>query len=111
MRLDGKVAVVTGATSGVGRSIALALAREGAALALIGRRAGLLRAVARECSELVAKAIPYEIDLLKDNEVRHLKQKVVREFGGVDILIHSAGVIMRANVAAASLSDFDRQYR
>jgi NAD(P)-dependent dehydrogenase (short-subunit alcohol dehydrogenase family) len=111
MRLDGKVAVVTGATSGVGRSIALALAREGAALALIGRRAGLLRAVARECSELVAKAIPYEIDLLKDNEVRHLKQKVVREFGGVDILIHSAGVILRANVAAASLSDFDRQYR
>lgn len=95
----------------MGRSIALALASEGAAVALIGRRAVVLRAVARECSGLAAKAVPYEVDLLKDNEVRDLKRKVVREFGGVDILIHSAGVIVRANVAAASLSDFDRQYQ
>ena len=111
MRLSGKVAVVTGATSGVGRSIALALAAEGVALGLIGRRAEVLRAVARECSALGAKAILYKVDLLKDREVRSLKQQVIREFGGVDILIHSAGVIMRANVASASLSDFDWQYQ
>jgi short-subunit dehydrogenase len=111
MRLRGNVAVVTGATSGVGRSIALALAGQGVGLALIGRRAGLLREVARECSGLGVKAIPYKVDLLKDKEVRHMKLEIIRDFGGVDVLIHSAGIITRANVAAASVSDFDRQYR
>lgn len=111
MRLQGKVAVVTGATSGVGRSIALALAAEGASLALIGRRAALLRTAAHECSNSGARTVPYKVDLLKDNEVRSLKQQIVRDFGGVDILIHSAGVIARASVAAASLTEFDRQYR
>jgi NADP-dependent 3-hydroxy acid dehydrogenase YdfG len=111
MRLQGKVAVVTGATSGVGRSIALVLAREGVGVALIGRRAGVLRAVARECMALGAKAIPYKVDLIKDKEVRRLKEQVILDFEGVDILVHSAGVFERANVAAASLSDFDRQYQ
>jgi NADP-dependent 3-hydroxy acid dehydrogenase YdfG len=111
MRLRGKVAVVTGATGGVGRSIALALAGEGAGVALLGRRVGFLRFVARECVRSGAKAIPYAVDLIKDREVRHLRQKVIRDFGGVDILVHSAGVITRSDVAAASLSDFDRQYQ
>jgi len=111
MRLRGKIAVVTGATSGVGRSIALALAGEGVGVALLGRRAGILRVVARECAASGAKAIPYTVDLLKDSEFRQLKQKIIRDFGGVDILVHSAGVIARSDVAAASLSDFDRQYR
>jgi short-subunit dehydrogenase len=111
MRLRGKIAVVTGATGGVGRSIALALAGEGVDVALLGRRTGFLRAVARECAAAGAKAIPYTIDLLKDRGVHSLKQKVIRDFGGVDILIHSAGVIVRSDIAAASLSDFDRQYR
>lgn len=111
MRLQGKVAVVTGATSGVGRSIALALAGEGAGVALLGRRAGLLRVVARECMASGSKAIPYRVDLIKEREVRQLKLKVIRDFGGVDILVHSAGVFERGNIAAASLSDFDRQYQ
>jgi NADP-dependent 3-hydroxy acid dehydrogenase YdfG len=111
MRLRGKIAVITGATSGVGRSIALALAGEGVGVALLGRRAGILRVVARECAASGAKTIPYTVDLLKDREVRQLKQKIIRDFGGVDILVHSAGVIARSDVAAASLSDFDRQYR
>jgi len=111
MRLQGKSAVVTGATSGVGRSIAVALAREGVGVALLGRRAGVLRAVARECAAAGAPAVPYTIDLLKDKQIRDLKQKIIRDFGDVDVLVHSAGIIVRANVAAASVSDFDRQYR
>lgn len=111
MSLRGKIAVVTGATSGVGRSIALALAGEGAGVALLGRRAGFLREIARECAASGARVIPYTVDLLKDREVRPLKQKVIRDFGGADILIHSAGIIMRSDFATASLSDFDRQYR
>ncbi len=111
MRLQGKTAVVTGATSGVGRSIAFALAREGVQVALLGRKAGTLRVVARQCTVPGAKAIPYTIDLLKDNEVRDVKRRIMRDFGGVDILVHSAGVIIRSEMAAASLADFDWQYR
>jgi len=111
MRLQGKTAVVTGATSGVGRSIAVALARKGVGVALLGRRAGVLRAVARECAASGSPAVPYAMDLLKDTEIRDLKQKIIRDFGGVDILIHSAGVITRSEIATASLADFDRQYR
>lgn len=111
MRLQGKTAVVTGATGGVGRSIAVALAREGVGVALLGRRAGLLRAVARECEAAGSRAVPYTIDLLRDKEIRDLKPGISRDFGGVDILVHSAGIIVRANLAAASLSDFDRQYQ
>lgn len=111
MQLRGTVAVVTGATSGVGRSIALALAEEGVGLALIGRRSGLLRAAARECSKSGAKVVAYRADLLKDTDIRSLKQDVIRDFGGMDILIHSAGIIVPAKLATASLSDFDRQYQ
>jgi short-subunit dehydrogenase len=111
MRLRGKTAVITGATSGVGRSIAVALAREGVQVAMLGRRAGILNDVARECAPSGSKVVPYTIDLLKDTEIRDLKRKIIRDFGGVDILVHSAGVIVRSNLAVASLSDFDRQYR
>ena len=103
--------IITGASSGVGLSIALALAEEGAGLALLGRRIGFLRVAARECSASGAKATPYKVDLLNDKEVRRLKDEILHDFGGVDILIHSAGVISRAHLTAASLSDFDRQYR
>lgn len=111
MRLSGKVAVITGASSGVGQSIALALANEGADVVLLGRRSGLLRVLARECSKSGGRAIPYKVDLLKDSGVRQVTGKILRDFGVVDILVHSAGVISRAHLTAASLSDFDRQYR
>ncbi|HEV2318743.1 MAG TPA: SDR family NAD(P)-dependent oxidoreductase [Verrucomicrobiae bacterium] len=111
MPLQGKVAVVTGATSGVGQSIALALAENGAHVALIGRRSACLSAVSRQCSRLGVTAIPYKVDLLQPSKVHRLKKNILRDFGGVDILIHSAGIIVQANLAAASLSDFDRQYQ
>ena len=71
----------------------------------------MLRVVARECAASGVKAIPYTIDLLKDRGVHALKQEIIQDFGGVDILIHSAGVIVRSGIGSASLSDFDRQYR
>ena len=61
-----KVAVVTGASSGVGRSIALALAAEGVDLALLGRKMSLLDAVKRECCEHGVKAESYGVDLLAE---------------------------------------------
>ncbi len=111
MRLQGKTAVVTGATGGVGGSIAVALARAGVGVALLGRRAGILRIVAGECAASGVRANVYQVDLLLDKEVRRVTQKIIRDFGGVDILVHSAGVFARSEIIRASLADFDRLYR
>jgi NADP-dependent 3-hydroxy acid dehydrogenase YdfG len=110
-RLRKKVAVVTGASSGVGRSIALALAEEGVDLALLGRNSSLLGAVANRCEQSGSKAVCYRVDLLNESEIYEVKDQITRSFDGVDILVHSAGVIALSNVATASLSDFDFQHR
>ncbi|MGH9970457.1 MAG: SDR family oxidoreductase [Pyrinomonadaceae bacterium] len=106
-----KLAVVTGASSGVGRSIALALAEAGADVALLGRRITLLRAVAKKCIESGSRAACYKVDLLNERKVYELKKQVTKTLGEVDILVHSAGVIARANVATASSKEFDWQYQ
>jgi short-subunit dehydrogenase len=109
--LSQKVAVVTGASSGVGRSIAIALAREGADLALVGRRLRLLRAVATTCEQLGSRAVCCKADLVDDSQIKKARNEVMKTFGGVDILIHSAGVIARSTFAKAAPKDLDRQYR
>jgi short-subunit dehydrogenase len=109
--LSGKVAVVTGASSGVGKSIALALAEQGANVALLGRRIGLLRSVAKKCVEAGSKVAVHKIDLLCEQEFKELKKSLIKTFGGVDTLVHSAGVIARSNVTEASAKEFDWQYR
>jgi NADP-dependent 3-hydroxy acid dehydrogenase YdfG len=109
-RLFKKVAVVTGASSGVGRSIALALAEEGADVALLGRKLSLLRAVAGKCSQSGSRAVCYKVDLLRETAIPKVTAQITKTFGGVDILIHSAGAIARSNVDVASLADLDWQY-
>lgn len=109
--LSKKVAVVTGASSGVGRSIAFALTEAGADLAVLGRRITLLRAVAKKCSESGSRVVCYKVDLLNERQIHQLKKQVTKTFGGVDILVHSAGVIARSNVATASPKEFDWQYQ
>jgi NADP-dependent 3-hydroxy acid dehydrogenase YdfG len=110
-RLHKKVAVVTGASSGVGRSIALALAAEGADVALLGRKMSLLRGVAGKCNQTGSRAVCYKVDLLRAATILEATARITKAFGGVDILIHSAGAISRSNVDAASLADLDWQYQ
>lgn len=110
-RLRDKVAVVTGASSGVGRSIALTLAAEGADVALLGRSMSLLRGVAKKCAESGSRAICCRLDLLDETQIHKVKKQVARKFGGVDILVHSAGVIELSSFATASSVDFDVQQR
>ena len=103
--------MVTGASSGVGRSIALALAEQGADIVLVGRRLRFLRAVAEKCIASGSRAACYQVDLLNEDEINKLKKQVTKRFGGVNILVHSAGVIARSTVATASSKDFDWQYQ
>jgi NAD(P)-dependent dehydrogenase (short-subunit alcohol dehydrogenase family) len=111
-RLEGQVALITGATSGVGRAIALALAREGVHLVLVGRRADALSALSKETAERGASVVrAHQADLTDDGQVRDLTRQLESEFDRLDLLIHGAGIIEVGPVATSPVEQFDRQYR
>jgi NAD(P)-dependent dehydrogenase (short-subunit alcohol dehydrogenase family) len=107
--LADSVAVVTGASSGIGRAIAIELARRGAKLCAIGRNP-LSLAETIAAAEPSAKAVPYQTDLTGEDSIPRLVGWLEREFGQVDVLVHSAGVIHHDPVETASAENFDLQY-
>jgi len=109
--LEGQVALVTGASSGIGEGIAGALGTCGVRLGLVGRRLEALRLVSRDIGSASPCVKSYAIDLSDEAAVRVLTQNVQQDFGGVDILIHCAGVFVRERIDATSAAAFDHQYR
>jgi NAD(P)-dependent dehydrogenase (short-subunit alcohol dehydrogenase family) len=106
--LAGRVAVVTGASSGVGRAIALALAQEGADVLAVGRNSeGLAHTVAGARSAAVSTFVA---DLTIERDLKTLEQHVKETSGKLDILIHSAGVLYRDKLQDADIADLDAQY-
>ncbi len=89
--LTGKVAVVTGASSGLGVQMAKALARQGADIAILARRTDKLKAVAKEITALGVRCLPVKCDVTKSDEIAAAVQSVVKEYGRIDILINNAG--------------------
>jgi NAD(P)-dependent dehydrogenase (short-subunit alcohol dehydrogenase family) len=92
MRLTGKAAIVTGAGRGIGRAIALALAREGCAVTLASRTRVELEAVADEVVGLGARSLPFTADVSAEAEAARLVEETLRAFGRVDILVNNAGI-------------------
>jgi NAD(P)-dependent dehydrogenase (short-subunit alcohol dehydrogenase family) len=90
--ITSKVAVVTGAGTGIGRAAALALAGDGYALALAGRRPGPLEAVAAEVRKAGARALAVAADVSDEEAVTALFQRVADEFGRIDLLFNNAGI-------------------
>ena len=90
--LTGKVALVTGASSGIGRASALALARQGAKVALAARRVEKLEALASEIKAAGGEAIAIPTDVLKQEDVKNAVEKTVATYGRLDILLNNAGV-------------------
>lgn len=89
--LKGTCVVVTGASSGIGRATALALAREGASVVLAARRVDVLKDVAAECETLGGRAIAVGTDVTDAAAVMHLADQAVQTFGGIDVWINNAG--------------------
>ena len=103
--------VVTGATSGIGRSLALALAARGAVVWAVGRSAERLEALASDAEGGPGRVAPVVADLALDEDVHELSRRVLAEGGGVDVLIHSAGAIVLGGFASVPASDLDNLYR
>jgi 3-oxoacyl-[acyl-carrier protein] reductase len=92
-RLDGRIAIVTGAAKGMGREICLALAREGAHLALAARDRGPLDALAGDVEALARRAVVVPTDVTDEGAVRRLVERTREALGGrIDILVNAAGV-------------------
>lgn len=106
----GQVAVVTGASGGVGRALALALATGGAAVGLVGRKLQALAGLAGEVDRAGGRAFVFEVDLAAEGTVEALADALRRDPGRLDILVHSAGVYVRGRVADTTAAVLDAQY-
>jgi short-subunit dehydrogenase len=95
----------------VGKAIALSLAASGANVALVGRTLAKLEEVAVGIPNKPARVGTYRVDLGADDQIMSFCRKVLDDFGQVDILVHSAGVIALGSVEGASVAEFDSQYR
>jgi NADP-dependent 3-hydroxy acid dehydrogenase YdfG len=110
--LEGRIALVTGASGGVGGAIATALGRCGARLILVGRNERRLGQAAERA--VMAGAPPVEsfaIDMTDDERLEDLSESLRDRFGALDILVHCAGVYERGKIGDAAVAHFDRQYR
>lgn len=91
-KLQDRVAVVTGGTSGIGEASAKAFAKEGANVAVVGRNEENGQKIVKEITETNGKAIFVKMDVTKEKDVKNGIQKIVDTFGTIDILLNSAGI-------------------
>src|SRR5688572_2307149 len=111
MKLANQIALVTGASSGIGKAIAVALAHEGVTLALTGRKRSTLQAVVDEMAPPGSLHRIYEMDLTKDDDVIATRDRLKSDHGQINLVIHSAGMISMGNAQRAGIEDLDKQYR
>jgi len=109
--LKNQIAIITGASSGIGKAVTLGLAAEGVKTCLLGRKLETLEFVAKLARKFTPQPLCYQVDLTADKEVRKIADLIQRDIGHVDILVHSAGVIFFGRLESATIEDFDRQYR
>ena len=105
-RLQDKVAVITGASAGIGQACARTLMREGASLVVTARRRDRLEQLAAEAKQLGVKAVTVVGDACQEQTARRTSEEAVREFGRIDILINNAGVGNYKNLVDTSTEEY-----
>jgi NAD(P)-dependent dehydrogenase (short-subunit alcohol dehydrogenase family) len=108
MRLKHKVALITGAGSGIGRAIALAFAREGAQVALVGRREDRLGSVVREIGSGHALALPGDITGARIAQAA--VARTVKRFGGLNVLVNNAGLLIPGTAESHTEEEWDQTF-
>ncbi|PYT91798.1 MAG: hypothetical protein DMG36_17055 [Acidobacteria bacterium] len=107
-RLSGKVALITGGGTGIGRAIALAFARDGASVAVAGRRLDKLKAVAREIDQQGGAALALECDVTRAKDAERVVRETAKKFGTLNVLVNNAGTLSVSTVDSISDEDWDR---
>ncbi|MBF6208746.1 MULTISPECIES: SDR family NAD(P)-dependent oxidoreductase [Nocardia] len=107
-RLEGTVALVTGASSGIGAATASELAREGAAVALVGRRKDRLTDVAAEITDAGGRALVVPADVTDAQAAADAVERTIAELGRLDTLVNNAGLMLLGPAPGADLNDWRR---
>jgi NAD(P)-dependent dehydrogenase (short-subunit alcohol dehydrogenase family) len=106
--LQGKVALVTGASKGLGKAVAVALAKAGANLALCARNLDDLQQVKREIEALGARAMIFPLDVLRLSSIQAAVDSILDTFGRIDILVNNAGINIRKPILELEEEDWDQ---
>lgn len=117
MSLEGKVAIVTGSTRGIGREIALHLAREGAKVVITGKTkspqptlTGTLFSVQEEVNALGGEALAIEMDIRHEEAIQAMVDQVIAKWGAIDILVNNASAISMTSTLDTALKKMDLMY-
>jgi NAD(P)-dependent dehydrogenase (short-subunit alcohol dehydrogenase family) len=108
LRLSGKVAFITGGGTGIGRACALALAREGADVAIVGRRRAPLEAVAGEITAAGGKALAVTCDVTSGSSVENALSQAEQQLGRLDTIVNNAGAVVVATVEHTSDDEWNQ---
>ena len=108
MKLNGKVAIITGGGPGIGRSIAETFAREGASVIIAGRRLEKLREVQDAITSVGGSAFAVKADVGNQADAQRLVDETLRLFGKLNILVNNAGDFITGSVTETSIEDWDR---
>lgn len=106
--LSGRVAVVIGGTSGLGRTIALGLAEAGADVVASGRRVELVKEVTGEISRMGRRSLPHPVDVQSRESIDALRDAVLKELGTVHVLVNCAGITRRTPTAEVSEEEWNQ---
>ena len=107
-RLAGTVVLITGASSGIGEASAIALAREGARLAIAARRRDRLEALSARISQNGGTALVLETDITDDDQAREAVERTLAEHGRLDVLINNAGLMLLGRIEGADVAQWRR---
>ena len=106
-KFAGKIALVTGATSGIGQACALAFATAGARVACVGRKEAALQNVSEKIRSVGASALAIKADLSTEGEAERAVNETIGTFGGIDVLVNAAGHISSGSIENTALAAWD----